>query len=127
MNKIQQPRVVTVDVDDTLLMWDYHDIPHNEDELITFEDSYGQWKLLPHKKHIEFIKNLKHQGYGIVVWSAAGNDWAEEAVKMLGIEYLVDGCMSKPEFAIDDLLRANRIIKSVLWVDPKTGEFKRSE
>ena len=127
MFKLPQARVVTFDVDDTMLMWEPEKYEHTPEELLCFTDEYGQWHLLPHVNHVMFMRKLKQQGYGIVLWSAAGTDWAEKAAEMLKIEDLVDVCMSKPEFAVDDLLEAKRIIKSVIWLDPVTGDFKRSE
>lgn len=124
--KLQKEKMVFVDVDDTLITWDPEKYPHNPDDLITFTDEYGQWNLLPHKKNIEFVINLKRQGYGVVVWSAAGASWAETIVNRLGLENVADMIISKPEIAIDDLLDAKRIIKTVLWIDPVSGEFKRN-
>jgi hypothetical protein len=43
------------------------------------------------------------------VWSAGGHEWAEKAVRMLGIEEYVDVVMSKPAWWIDDL-PANKIL-----------------
>lgn len=127
MNKIQQPRTVMLDVDDSIILWTPENYAHDDDELLVLEDDGKIMRFLPHYKNIEFVKTLKFQGYGIVCWSAAGVDWAERIVKALHLEEYIDVCMSKPEFAIDDLLQADRIIKSVLWIDPKTGEYKRNE
>lgn len=127
MNKINKPRTVMVDVDDTLIIWDPEKYPHTENDLIWIEDYNRSLPFLPHKKNIDFIQKLKLQGYGIVIWSAAGGDWAETVVKALHLQDLPDVIMSKPEFAVDDLLSAKGIIKQVIWLDPVTGEFKRSE
>ena len=76
---------------------------------------------------IRFLKNLKRQGYTIVVWSAASGSWASRVVKQLNLEQFVDITMSKPEFCVDDLLEAKKIIKQIIYIDPITGEFQRSE
>lgn len=125
-HKLSNERVVYCDVDDTLVIWDYEKLPHKEDDLISFEDEFGKWKLLPHKKNIDFLINLKRQGYGIVVWSAAGVNWVELVIKKLKLENVPNVIASKPEIAIDDLLEAKRIVKSILWIDPITGEYKRN-
>lgn len=125
--KLEKEKVVFVDVDDTCAIWDPEKYPHDPDDLITITDEYGQWNLLPHKKNIQFVINLKRQGYGVVIWSAAGASWASTIVNKLGLENVADMVISKPEIAIDDLLDAKRIIKTVLWIDPVTGEFKRNE
>ena len=124
---LDQSRLACFDCDDTLVNWDISKYPHTEDELVQVPDDQYHWKVLPHHKNIELLKRLKAQGYGIVVWSAAGNDWARTVIQMLGIEQFVDICMSKPELAVDDLLEAKRIIKSVIWIDPITGEYKREK
>lgn len=115
-----------VDVDDTLILWSPEKYPHEEKDLIILEDDGKIFKFLPHFKNIEFIQTLKLQGYGIVVWSASGPDWCERIIKVLKLETLPHVIMGKPELAIDDLLDAKRIIKSVVWIDPKTGEYKRN-
>lgn len=127
MNYLKQSRTVMIDIDDTILLWNPEEYPHVESDLITIEEDGHQFKFLAHKKHIEFIRKLKLQGYGIVFWSAGGNEWAQRIVNKLGIQELADVIMSKPEFALDDLLDATKIIKSVVWIDPTTGKYKRNE
>ena len=126
MKKIKQSRTVMVDVDESILLWSPELYPHSPNDLIVLEEGGRKHQFLPHYKNIEFIKKLKLQGYGLIFWSAGGNDWCERIVKELKLEDIADVCMSKPEFAIDDLLDAKRIIKTVLWIDPITGEFKRN-
>lgn len=125
---LKKERVVYSDVDDTLIAWEPEKYPdHDPADIITFTDDYGQWHFLKNTRNIQFIKNLKRQGYGVVVWSAAGAEWANKVVKMLELEPYVDVVLSKPEIAVDDLLDAKRIIKTVIWIDPMTGDYKRNE
>lgn len=124
--KLDKERVVYCDVDDTLILWDPKVYEHDPKDLIIFTDEYGQWELLPHKANIDFLINLKRQGYGVVVWSAAGANWAEKVVNKLGLQEIPDMIISKPELAMDDLLEPDRIIKSVVWIHPVTGDFKRN-
>jgi hypothetical protein len=127
MIKINNARTVMVDIDDSVLLWNPELYPHSPNDIITLEEGGRLHQFIPHTKNIEFIKKLKLQGYGLIFWSAGGNDWCERIVKELKLEDIADICMSKPEFAIDDLLDAKRIIKTVLWIDPVTGEYKRNE
>lgn len=127
MIKLNQARTVMVDIDDTCILWEPEKYPHNEADLIILEDDGKVFKFLPHFKHIEFIRKLKLQGFALVFWSAGGNDWCERIVKLLELDGVADICMSKPEFAVDDLLDARRIIKTVLWIDPISGEYRRNE
>lgn len=116
-----------MDIDDTTILWEPEKYPHEPEELVLIQDFNRQFPFLPHKKNIEFVNKLKLQGYGVVFWSAAGGEWAETVTKALGLEDLPDVIMSKPEFAMDDLLDAKKIIKQVIWLDPVTGEIKRNE
>lgn len=73
-----------MDVDRTLIMWESGDLWH------------------PHLAHIEILKQFKFQGHGVIVWSAGGHEWALKAIKLLGIEELVDLVAGKPDWWMDD-------------------------
>jgi FMN phosphatase YigB (HAD superfamily) len=104
------------DVDDTLLSWNATD-EQVEKHGILFTCPAGKnlidgevvdspsWteRLVPHRKHIEQLKKHKSRHSLIIVWSAAGSDWAETVVKTLGLEQYVDLCISKPTWVYDDL------------------------
>lgn len=54
-------------------------------------------------ENIALIKHHKIvRGYGIVVWSANGKEWAEKVVRRLGLEKYVDLIMTKPHKYLDD-------------------------
>lgn len=104
------------DVDDTLVLWDA--TPEQVEKegikftcpgsLIIVDDEPREsmpWieMLVPHKEHIEQLKKHKSRHTKIIVWSAAGADWAEAVVKTLGLEEYVDLCISKPTWVYDDL------------------------
>lgn len=104
------------DVDDTLIMWKSSEKAKEKygieitcpESLIMNEDGElvagGSWtvKVVPHRSHIEQLKLHKSRGHLIVVWSAGGWDWANAAVKALGLEKYVDVVMSKPTWTYDD-------------------------
>lgn len=114
------------DVDDTLIMWnrpspdDPHSVvvccPPSTHQFRTFDENgklieegpkieIPGWseRVTPHKKHIEQLKLHKLRGHTIIVWSAGGWEWAEAAVKTLGLEKFVDLVIEKPIWAYDDL------------------------
>jgi hypothetical protein len=124
--KLNKDRVVYLDIDDSTILWEPEKYHHTPDEIVEITDGPRKFPFLPHKRNIEFVQKLKLQGYGVVVWSAAGASWAEHVIKMLGLEDLPDMIISKPELCVDDLLEANRIIKSIVWIHPDSGEFKRN-
>jgi phosphoglycolate phosphatase-like HAD superfamily hydrolase len=60
-------------------------------------------RVVPHTEHIEHLRRLRNRGYGIVVWSQRGYDWADAVVRALKIDGLVDVVLSKPLRHYDDL------------------------
>ena len=115
---INSDQVVVVDVDDTLLMWnDGHDIYLPSPGTIELTDPYnhGMYFLKPHLEHIKLIQKYKTQGYTVIVWSAGGCLWAQEAVTKLGISKYVDFIMAKPIKYVDDL-KASEILGSRVYI-----------
>lgn len=111
-------KICYVDCDDTLVFWS----PSQEDkekhgvkftcpgsmvyDTDGFEIGYaGQWSeiLVPNWPQIEELKKYKIRGHKIVLWSAAGVEWAETVAKTLNIENVVDVCLCKPTYVFDDL------------------------
>lgn len=113
-------KAVGIDIDDTLILWNVEG--HPEQDIIEIERNGVIMKAVPHFRHIQFIRNLYVQGYYIVGWSAAGKDWVDKVLKLLKIEDLFDHTQSKFEFVMDDLPRADQIIKTIVYFDPITGE-----
>lgn len=124
------------DVDDTLIMWnlpaaDDPDVieiecptSRTERALLEMDDagdlnpetptetvSVGSWKqrVKPHKKHIAQLKQHFLRGHTIIVWSAGGWEWAEAAVRALGLQDFVHLVIEKPVWYYDDL-PANEIL-----------------
>lgn len=99
--KVKDGGVYASDVDDTLLMWsipgDYKG-PLVETNYQGFTD-----KAIPNIPAVKHLKKMKARGYSVVVWSAGGSDWAEAAVKALGIEDWVDVVSPKIDFHLDDV------------------------
>lgn len=91
--------VWTFDVDDTLVLWG---MPQHPDAIELKNGDYVE-SLVPHKKHIELIKQAKFRGHAVVVWSQGGEDWALAVVKALKLEEYVDVVMAKPMWYVDDL------------------------
>jgi len=124
--KLAKDRVVYLDIDDSCIIWEPEKYKHHEDEIIWIEDYGRKFPFLPHKRNIEFVQKLKLQGYGVVCWSAAGASWAETVICKLGLQDLPDMILSKPELCVDDILEPKRILKSIVWLHPETGEFLRN-
>lgn len=110
--KFSDPTVFC-DIDGTLVIWHMDTHPN----AITFDNYGNKVKLVPHKQNIEELKLLCNKGYKIIVWSAAGSEWAKEVVKKLKLTKYVSLTISKPEFFIDDL-------KSDMFLPEKQRVFK---
>ncbi len=97
------------DVDDTLLMWGFDRDPKYWDQVICIEahnnfyDIHMKEYLVPNEKNIQELINHSNDGWEIIVWSAAGKEWAEAAVKALKLEPYVDDIKCKPVKFLDDL------------------------
>ncbi len=126
MKIIDSEHVVMVDVDDTLVLWGKdHRIPlaatcdnNFNDHRKLFVDPYtgDNLYLTPHNVHIRLLRQYKGRGFTIVVWSMAGVRWSESVVKTLGIEDIVDYCMSKPSKHLDDKSEVDSIIGSRVYL-----------
>lgn len=102
-HKIPCGPTVAFDVDDTLLMWDIPDeLPADYKIIKVVCRGETQHRLVNHHNLGLLIKMAK-SGHAIIVWSAGGSDWAEAAVKALGICDLVDTVSGKLTYYIDDL------------------------
>lgn len=93
-------KTLAVDVDETLVLFKYP--PELEGQAVEFNAFGFPYRVVPHYKHIDAIKQFKARGHGVIVWSAGGGKWAEAVVKFLGLEEHVDLIMTKVDWAIDD-------------------------
>ena len=111
---IENTKCVFFDCDDTLVMWGSKFYKEDMSNIISISDPYYVpnmysnmgpiIKLVPHDKHIKYLKDCKTLNKNtVVVWSAGGWQWAEAVVKALGLEEYVDAVMEKPTMYVDDL------------------------
>lgn len=56
----------------------------------------------PHIGHIDLLKEMFGRGRFIIVWSAAGVQWAKAVVEALGVSEFADVIMTKPIGYVDD-------------------------
>ena len=130
MFKLSDKNTAFFDVDDTLVLWSskYRDIdppiefpvPEKHQERLQSRTV----KCIPHRPHIEQLLRHAARGHNVVVWSAGGADWAETVVQMLGLEGIVDVCMSKPEWYYDDLQHHEVLPKSDrIYLSPRSKNY----
>lgn len=112
---IASESVFMFDVDKTLLMYEHSGTTAAVEVFDPYEER--NIRLYPNKSNIKLLKRRAKRGATIVVWSADGYRWAEQAVKALGLESYVDFIMSKPQAYIDDL-QANQILGERMYFEP---------
>lgn len=83
MITLKNPVIVTIDVDDTLVLWKDREYTTN-------------WKV-----YNQLVRH-KIRGHYVIVWSAGGAEWAKKIVDQMDIAHLVDVVMAKPAFMWDD-------------------------
>lgn len=104
MQTFENEFVVAFDVDDTLVIWgDFYGVPHEGAVPFICPYSGGTNYLIPHKKHIQLLKQYTGRGMCVMVWSAGGTQWAKSVINTLGLEDYVDLIITKPSKLIDDL------------------------
>lgn len=120
MHVIKNENVLTVDVDETLI------VSTSDVQLKTVQvwDQVTQSfiQVQPHKPHVRLLHEEKARGRYIIVWSRGGHAWAESVVKGLGLLGVVDLIMSKPYAYVDDK-PVNEWLTEQIYI-PHTQEYK---
>lgn len=117
MKITENDNVVCFDVDDTLVMWSWPE--KFNDDVITFNNFGHDVQLVPHKKHIELMKQFKARGHYVIVWSQGGYEWAKAVCETLQIERFVDEVKTKPKWIVDDLPPSVWMTRSYMDLDGK--------
>ena len=118
MRVIESDRVLTVDCDDTLVLWDKSQFPESE----WFEmDCWGPVQLVKHHRNIKLLRKFALLGYTVIVWSQTGAKWAEAVGKAVGIDDVVTLYMAKPRYYMDDL-PCEKWMGERVWRNPKGPE-----
>ncbi len=108
--RIVNQKLIYVDCDDTLIMWDFSS--HTALERVWVECYDQESEVHVNQKNKNLVEKFHKLGYGIIVWSATGSDWAEAVAKAIGIDQLVTAYLTKPRFYLDDL-------DSSVWMGPR--------
>lgn len=111
-------RVVMVDCDDTLCMWNDSEYPMLPQVEIPVK---GKPLVRLNEKNIKLVVKLAKMGYTIVVWSATGWEWAKAVGMATGLDQYVSLYMSKSRYYLDDR-PANTWMGERIWRDPITGK-----
>lgn len=124
-HKVKDGGVYASDVDDTLIMWS---IPEDyKGPLVTTNYQGFKDVGIPNLAAVYHLKKMKARGYSVIVWSAGGSDWAECAVKALGIEDWVDVISPKIDFHLDDVDDPTDKIGKWAYITPDGKQWKKDE
>jgi hypothetical protein len=114
-HKVKDGGVFACDVDSTLISWS---IPENYSGTLVTTYCDGVKDIgIPNTYAIDHLKKMKARNFAVVVWSAGGSNWAEEAVKALGVEDWVDVIMPKIDFHLDDVVEPKDKIGKWQYID----------
>lgn len=116
---IKSNKIVMIDCDDTLIMWDKSKYK-GKLEPVTIKINKFKSVVYKNQKNINLIIKLKKLGYTLIVWSLSGYEWAQKVTKAVGLENYVTICMSKPNYYVDDS-EVKNWIGHRLWRDPLNG------
>ena len=96
---------VAFDVDDTLILWvdDYHRPGEGKIRIECPYENGMAFYLVPHERHINYLKAKKERGNEVTVWSQNGWAWAKRVVETLGLSEYVDNVETKFDTYFDDL------------------------
>lgn len=115
--RIEGERILMVDVDDTLVLWDYS--KHLDKKRYETKYKNRKIRLAIHQKNINLLKKFFLLDYTILVWSGSGIDWAQHVCVELGLDSMVTNYLTKPLYMLDDMPAKHWSRR--LWRDPDTG------
>lgn len=96
---VNNENTVFFDVDDTLIS-----TTMEGDNVVTIEDVIEEKviRAITLDANIRLLKEEKHKGQYIVVWSRGGAYWAQAVIKALDLKNYVDLVIAKPLAYVDD-------------------------
>lgn len=122
MQIIRSEYITFWDVDETLVMHDIKGSPY----CIAVDDTLNPDKrirVIPNSNMIRLLKEEKHRGATVLVWSKGGYEWATNVIKALKLEEHVDYVLSKPIAYFDDK-EINQWLTYRVYIPP-TAAYKQ--
>lgn len=120
MKVIKSTRIVYCDVDKTLI-WSPSELPSTGTEDMFYEVKIGDNIFFGYWPHDQLLQEFKARGHTIVVWSQGGWKWAEQVVRAMELDHIVDLVIDKPDFYIDDKDVAVWMIGRRTFIEPSAG------
>ena len=111
-------RTIYIDVDDTLIL----STSNPKAEKLLRADvldplTHKYIKVAVHEPMVRLLKEEKHRGSHITVWSRGGYEWAANVIRGLDLVPFVDEVCSKPMVYFDDVEIASWLPYRV-WLEP---------
>ncbi len=97
---VENEKLLYVDCDDTLILWDKSE--YSEEPKVLIECYEEPASVVVHKKNVNLVRKFYLLGYGIIVWSATGSKWAKAVGHAVGIDSMVTAYLTKPRYHLDD-------------------------
>lgn len=89
-------KVITVDIDETL-------VQHGSHDWTVHVDYHGRRvPVAINTKNVELVQKFYNLNYEVIFWSRTGADWSRAVVERIGLADLATGYMTKPLFYVDD-------------------------
>jgi hypothetical protein len=121
VNRIKKPPR-PFDVDDTLVFPFSANMPGPKVKIYdVITDKY--LTMTANESMIRLMKEEKHRGGHIIVWSRGGEEWARNVVVALKLDDIVDTTMDKPLVYFDDL-DVSEWMKDRVYIPP-TVSYKK--
>jgi hypothetical protein len=103
------------DIDDTLILWN---TPEGHEDREVKIDCEGVISYrVPNIYNINLLKKFYESGHIVILWSGSGVRWCKAVAKALNIENYIDGCISKPQYYIDDKANPKEWIGKHVYFD----------
>lgn len=102
MKLVKTENIKPFDVDGTLILSRHEDYPGNRKVSVFDPLTETFIEYIVHEPMVRLLKEEKHRGAYVIVWSRGGYEWAHNVVQALGLEDCVDLVLSKPIVYFDD-------------------------
>jgi hypothetical protein len=118
MKIVKNEYVIFVDVDHTLIFPTEPKVPGISVQVL--DPVTQKWiSMTGSRPMIRLLKEEKHRGAHVVVWSRGGYEWAANVIRALDLVPYVDEVISKPVAYMDDI-PINKWLKHRIYLPPET-------
>ena len=118
MQTIRNERIIPCDVDDTLII--HNPKGMNIARASVLDPESGRFLSMGvNEPMVKLVKEEKHRGAYVIVWSRGGYQWALNVVAALELQDYVDLILTKPMVYFDDT-PVDKWLETRIYLDPET-------